>query len=105
ARFVACCDVGPVQRFQLALDQLDPLQDLTDVGIHLGPQGLHGLGIVHGLAFLVGFLQSLLQLLHCFHVVLDVLDVLEELVEVRVLLPGLQVVHLSLLPQIGVLLE
>lgn len=105
AREVPVSGIGTFEGFELALDELDTLEDLFDVGVHSGSELLHGLGVVDDLALLVGVLQLPVEPLHNSHVLLNILNVLEELVEIRRLFPGFHVVQVRLLLQVRVPLE
>nr|GMD91104.1 hypothetical protein Iba_chr14dCG16160 [Ipomoea batatas]GME04710.1 hypothetical protein Iba_scaffold2300CG1220 [Ipomoea batatas] len=53
--------VGPFKGFQLSLNHLHMFQHLGNVGVHSGPQILHGFGVVGRLTLLVRLLQTLVQ--------------------------------------------
>jgi hypothetical protein len=108
---LAAGGVGAVERLEPGLHGLGAAEHLVAVGVRAGAEGLHGAGVVRGLALLVCRLQAPVQRLQPAQVLLHDLHVLEEPVEVRALaLPaaaaaGLQVVQRHLLLQVRVLLE
>lgn len=112
-RDAALGGVGFLEGLELAFYEADAAEDLGDVGVHLGAEVFHGLGVVDGFALLVGFLEALVEHLHVEHVLFDALDVLEEFVQVDPLrtggggggAAGLEVVHLGLGLYVLVFLE
>jgi hypothetical protein len=108
ARELAARQVLALKGLELALDGLGAAEDLLDLAVHAGAEGLDGAGVVGGLALLVRGLQAAVHALEAADVLLHDLHVLEELVQVGALAAGeagLHLVHRNLLRKVGILLE